>query len=405
MQVVIYEDARAGAFGPITLLRPVFDLRCGVFTLREKLERRRPDWPVALSPRRELADVVSEGLPGREPPESGSGPTLFLSAAVLVDDAFLDFVESLDGDRTLLSGGRVVGAIAQGGVDAVRGRGPGIGDSIERAGRDAATCPDLRVVDRPWDLVGAAPSEIGRDAALVDGRGRVSGDVSDAVSVVGAGRLTVGRGSSIGPGVVMDVSGGEVIIGRDVTVMPNSVLMGPLSIGDGSLVRAGTRVYGGTSIGPMCKVGGEISASIIQSHSNKQHDGFLGHSFVGSWVNFGAATDTSDLRNDYGPVKVELNGERVDTGLISVGATVGDHTKTAIGTKLNTGTVVGVFCNVFPGHFPPRSIGSFSWGTPGGFVRYQIDRAIDTARAVMSRRGLELTAAREALIRSAYERS
>jgi UDP-N-acetylglucosamine diphosphorylase/glucosamine-1-phosphate N-acetyltransferase len=151
-------------------------------------------------------------------------------------------------------------------------------------------------------------------------------------------------------------------------------------------------------------VGGEVSASIIQSHSNKQHDGFLGHSFVGSWVNLGAATDTSDLRNDYRPVRVTVGGEEVDTGQLSVGSLIGDHSKTAIGTKLNTGSVIGAFCSVFPGRFPPKSLPSFSWGTADGFVRYDVQRAIETARAVMNRRGVKLSPAREAAIRAAHER-
>ncbi len=405
MQVILYEDSHARAFGPLTLLRPVFELRCGALVLREKLERRRPDWPIALSPRPELARVVSEELSGREPGDLPSGPTLLLSAAVLIDDALLDFLESLNGNRTILSGGRVVGALLESGCEELDCAGPQIPQLLEGLGHEAAVYEGLRVVDYPWQLVEAAPGEIGRDAALVEGRGRVSGVVSDGASIVEPERLTVGEGSSLGAGVVVDASAGEVIIGRDVRIMPNSVLVGPLSVGDGSLVRAGTRIYGGTVIGPVCKVGGEISASIVQSHSNKQHDGFLGHSFVGSWVNLGAGTDTSDLRNNYGEAKVELNGETIETGLSSVGATIGDHSKTAIGTKLNTGTVVGVFCNVFPGVFPPKSISSFSWGTADGFVRYDLEKAIATARAVMSRRGVELTEARESLIRDVYART
>jgi hypothetical protein len=137
----------------------------------------------------------------------------------------------------------------------------------------------------------------------------------------------------------------------------------------------------------------------MQSFSNKQHGGFLGHSFVGSWVNLGAATDNSDLKNNYGHVRVELDGELVDTGSPSVGAVIGDHTKTAIGTKLNTGTVIGAFCSVVVRGFPPKSLPSFSWGTESGFRRYELDRAIETARVVMERRGRTLTPAlRERII-------
>jgi UDP-N-acetylglucosamine diphosphorylase/glucosamine-1-phosphate N-acetyltransferase len=162
-------------------------------------------------------------------------------------------------------------------------------------------------------------------------------------------------------------------------------------VGDGSVVRACASVYPGTSVGPLCKVGGEVQASVLQSHANKQHGGFLGHSFVGSWVNLGAATNNSDLKNNYGNVRAEIDGDSVDTGSASVGAVIGDHSKTAIGTRLNTGTIAGIFCSIFADGFPPKSIPSFSWGTRDGFVRYDLDAALDTASRVMARRGETMT--------------
>lgn len=404
MQVVLYEDGFASRFGPLTLLRPVFDLRCGALLMREKLERRRPDWRVALLPRAELADVVSEEHPGRDISCLDGGPTLLLSAAVLVDGPLVDSVGS-GGSRVLVSAGRVVGAYLESGAREMCSRGTDLTPAIESMGLDQARGPEPRVVTHTWDLVAETPGEIGLDAATIGGRGEIAGVVSDSAVVVEPARVTIASGSTVGPGVVLDATSGDVLLGRGVVVMPNAVIVGPVSIGDGVQVRAGARIYGGTSIGPVCKVGGEISASVMQSHSNKQHDGFLGHSFVGSWVNLGAGTDTSDLRNDYGVVRVEMGGESVDTRSASVGATIGDHSKTAIGTKLNTGTIVGAFCSVFPGVFPPKHIPSFSWGTREGFVRYELERAIDTARRVMARRGVELSHAREALIRRVYERT
>lgn len=184
--------------------------------------------------------------------------------------------------------------------------------------------------------------------------------------------------------------------------MPNAFVEGPAAIGDRCVVRAGATIYRGVSIGPACKVGGEVAESVLHSFSNKQHGGFLGHSCVGSWVNLGAGTDTSDLKNNYGAVRVEIGGEIIDTGSMFVGATIGDHSKTAIGTTLNTGTVVGVFANVMARGFPPKAIRSFSWGTEDGFVDHDIERAIDTASRVMARRDVELTPAMEALIRRAH---
>ena len=400
MQVVIYEDGREARLGPLALLRPVFDLRCGALLLREKLELRRPSWRCALLPRATLADAVEEQCPGRGAGDVADEPTLLLSARILVDDALLSSVEATQENALLLSDGDTVGAFLTSGVrdvlasDSVSGKldllstgGPGI---------------ECEVVAYPWDLVAATGREIGRDAELCEGRGEQRGSVDPGARILECSRVTLGEGSEVGPGAVLDAREGEILVGRDVTVMPNALVEGPAAIGDGTTIKAGARVHGGTAIGPHCKVAGEIEGSVVHSYSNKQHEGFLGHSYVGSWVNLGAATDVSDLKNNYGPVRVHVGGEDVDTGLTFFGATVGDHSKTAIGTKLNTGTVVGVFCNVYPGAFPPKHIPSFSWGTGEGFVEHDIEKAVDTARRVMARRDVELTATQEAVIRRAF---
>jgi len=150
-------------------------------------------------------------------------------------------------------------------------------------------------------------------------------------------------------------------------------------------------------------VGGELEETIVHSYSNKQHDGFLGHSYLGMWVNLGADTNNSDLKNNYGNVKVYVDGEMVDSGSMFVGLTMGDHSKSGINTMFNTGTVVGVSCNVYGGGFPPKFIPSFTWGGAEGLVEYRLDKALETARAVMNRRKIDLTAADEKLIRGIFE--
>jgi UDP-N-acetylglucosamine diphosphorylase/glucosamine-1-phosphate N-acetyltransferase len=165
-------------------------------------------------------------------------------------------------------------------------------------------------------------------------------------------------------------------------------------------VKVGAKIYGDTSIGPLCKVGGEIENSIVLGFSNKQHDGFLGHSYLGAWVNLGADTNTSDLKNNYGNVRVQLGGEAIDTGRMFLGALIGDHAKTGINTMLNTGTIVGVSANVFGAGFPSKSIAPFSWGGAEGYQRFEIDKAIELARTVMARRNVTFTDADETLLRT-----
>ena len=393
MQVVLLEDLKHSRFGPLTFLRPEFDLRCGALELREKLERRRPDWNVTLCPRPALADIVSERHPARGIDTLGDGPTLLLYGRVIADEPLLSALADTDGETLLTSDSKVVGALLQSGARERLDEAFVAAEGIGALGLETSVEVPARSVRYPWDLVAATAEEIAADAPLVAELGEVKEELHNCARLLGKENISVGEGSEIGPSVVLDAREGPIVIGRDVKLMANTVVVGPVFIGDGSLVRACSAIYGGTSIGPVCKVGGEIAASVLQSFSNKQHGGFLGHSFVGSWVNLGAATNNSDLKNNYGNVRVQIAGEIVDTGSVSVGAIIGDHSKTAIGTRLNTGTVIGIFCSVFADGFPPKSVPSFSWGTSGGFVRYDLREAIDTASRVMARRGMKMTPA------------
>lgn len=193
------------------------------------------------------------------------------------------------------------------------------------------------------------------------------------------------------------------MIGNNVTVMPNAVIEGPCYIGDHSVIKAGAKIYESTSIGPVCKVGGEVEASIIHGYSNKQHDGFLGHSYIGEWCNLGADTNTSDLKNNYSSVKMNVNGKEVDTGSLFVGLMMGDHSKSGINTMFNTGTTVGVSSNIFGAGFPPKTIPSFAWVDGQDVQGYRLDKAIEVAKIVMARRKVTMTDSYMALMKYIFE--
>lgn len=204
------------------------------------------------------------------------------------------------------------------------------------------------------------------------------------------------------PGAVFGNHHGPIWLGDNSEIEPHTYLEGPLYIGPNCRVKAGTRLYHGVSMGPHCRVGGEISQSILQGFINKQHDGFLGNSHLGQWINLGADTTNSNLRNDYGNVKVKV-GDRVQpTGLQFVGLLAGDHTKSGINTMFNTGTVAGVACNIYGSGYPYRYIPSFAWGGAEGFKLGSIEQTITSARMVMSRRQQTLTQAEESLLRRHY---
>ncbi len=403
MQVILYENPEASTFGPLTLLRPVFDLRCGALLLREKLEYRRPSWDVLLAARPALAEWAAEIYPGRTPADAGDAPTLLLAANVVVDDTLLAALEDIGDETALTSGGTVIGArIADRVPERLRAFEDGGYDVGALALENRLEVP-ARVVRFPWELVHLTSDEIEKDAPLILTAGAVEGRVSDGAHIVEPSRVAVGEGASVAPGAVLDGTDGAVVVAPGARIMANAVVLGPAFVGSDTVIKVGAKIYGGTSIGESCKVGGEVEDSVIHSYSNKQHDGFLGHSYLGSWVNLGAATDTSDLKNNYSTVRVEIAGEVHDTGSMFVGATIGDHAKTAIGTKLNTGVVVGVFANVVAPEISPKVIPSFAWSINGQVSVHALEKAIATARLVMARRGIGLTRAGETVIRRVFE--
>jgi len=199
-----------------------------------------------------------------------------------------------------------------------------------------------------------------------------------------------GEGVDVEPGVVLDVRHGPVALGRWTRIQSGSRLEGPLALGPGCRVKAGARLYGGTSLGIGCRVAGEIGETVAMHFLNKQHDGFIGHAVLGSWMNLGALTTCSDLKNNYGSIRVDLGFGPVDTGSRFVGLLAADHVKTAIGTLLNTGTCLGFAANIFGTGMPPKSVTGFSWGWDGAV--YDTDKAVATAEVVMGRRDCLLTA-------------
>ncbi len=213
-------------------------------------------------------------------------------------------------------------------------------------------------------------------------------------------RLYLEAESKVEPGVILNLHAGPIYLDRGATIRPLSLVEGPCYIGKNTIID-GAKIRPNCSFGENCRIGGEVEASIFQGFSNKHHDGFLGHSYIGEWVNIGAGTSNSDLRNDYGSVKVTLGKQVIDSGSVKLGCFIGDHTKIAIGTLINTGTVIGIFANVFFPGLTPKTVPSFSWG---GKKRWKIDEVLKTAKAMMARRNVLLTKNYEKLIRYLYRR-
>jgi UDP-N-acetylglucosamine diphosphorylase/glucosamine-1-phosphate N-acetyltransferase len=259
------------------------------------------------------------------------------------------------------------------------------------------------MVHYPWELVQRNTEHIEKDCTVLADLGRIEGRVYEGAHLLDRSNIYIAPEAKVKPGVVLDAEGGPIFIDRGAKIFPNATIEGPAYIGKKSQIKIGAKIYEGTTIGEVCKVGGEVEGSIIHSYSNKQHDGFLGHAYLGMWVNLGADTNNSDLKNNYGNVRVTIDGEEIDTGSMFVGLTMGDHSKAGINTMFNTGTVVGAVCNVFGAGFPPKEIPSFTWGGGEGLTVYDPKRAIEVCRRVMARRDIPLTEVNAQLLQRLFE--
>jgi hypothetical protein len=233
-----------------------------------------------------------------------------------------------------------------------------------------------------WDTMAANPELVAYDAEDFEGAGSFSGVDP---SVLLGDDLVVGQDVAIGPFVLVDTRGGPIVLDRDARIESHSLLRGPLYVGPGSVVLGG-EVGHGTSIGARCKVRGEVEQSVFQGFCNKAHEGFVGHSVVGEWANLGASTVTSDLKNTYGPVRVDGPEGRIDTGLLKAGAFLGDHVKTGIGTRLTTGARIGPGSHLFGSGVSPAWLPDFSWDDGFARVRVRLDAFLSTVETAMRRR-------------------
>ena len=404
--ICIFEDALVDRLFPLVYFRPAYDLRCGINTLREKIVRAYPKSVVTLHARTYLADFLRLRNPKLHVNEIPPDNCLFINGRVVADLSLAKKIPlSAKSEVAYTHKGTIIAAHIG------RARMAKSGNSFANEIPESlfADLPkvevDVKIASYPWDLVHMNGQELVFDfKALTVKKKKSKHGKSAGLYLLGKQGIFIADSAVIKPCVVLNAEKGPIYIGNNATIFPFTTIVGPASIGDGSIVKANSTIYENTSIGPVCKVGGEIEGSIIHGYSNKQHSGFLGHSYVGAWVNLGAGTNNSDLKNNYGSVKVHTASEEIDTGLQFVGLTVGDHSKSAINSMFNTGTIVGVSSNIADSGFPPKYVPSFSWLAPGGtLATYKVDRAIEVARKVMARRNVEFTSVDEAMFRKVFE--
>ncbi|MDZ7373020.1 MAG: GlmU family protein [candidate division KSB1 bacterium] len=398
----LFEDEGVVNLYPLTLTRPAFELRCGMSSLREKIVRELKPRKVVLHCRSYLGEAVREENEGALVNSLPEEDVLFVNGRLLIDGAVAKKIAA-HRPAAFWQGEELVAAwVPASKIPELRSK---LADFFHP--QWLSDLPRIEVEARlivwPWDLIHYNADEIRREFSALGLGGQLRGKIYPNVSLIGKENIFVGEKAELWPGVVIMAEEGPVYIADGATIMANAVIVGPSYIGPKSMIKIGAKIYEGTSVGEVCKVGGEVEESIIHAYSNKQHEGFLGHAYLGTWVNLGADTNNSDLKNNYAPVRVQINDRLVDTGSLFVGLFMGDHTKTGINTMFNTGTVVGVACNVYGEGFPPRFIPSFHWGGARGLAKYSLEKTLETARRVMARRNKELTPAQEAVLRRVYE--
>jgi UDP-N-acetylglucosamine diphosphorylase/glucosamine-1-phosphate N-acetyltransferase len=391
----LFDDASTRDWNPFTLTRPVGELFFGALLLRERSESYWSFRCLGHVTRATLTGFSEVGSPPAVLPDSigQEGYRVFQNSRVALSGEAPKLPSS---PSTLYLRGKVVGWALP----------PGAPTPPPELFEAPEPIPGTEPVDvygtwfsAPFDLMARNSDQLREDVPAL-----FPGYATDEVAgchVLGDGLLSLGSKVQIDPGSVFDVRNGPIRLSNGVVVKSHTRLEGPSFIGADSTLLGGS--LSELTVGPVCKVRGEVESSIILGYSNKAHDGFLGHAYLGRWVNLGAFTTNSDLKNNYGPVRIGGPDGVRDTGLMKVGCFLGDHVKTGIGTYLNTGTVVGAGSNIFGGKMPPTYVPPFSWGTGQDLTEFRLDKFLEVATRAMGRRDVQLDEGMEAVLTRAFE--
>lgn len=393
MNIILFDTDARNHLLPLTATRPMGELRVGILTLREKWERRL----------RGAASYITQEYLQEKYPIRIEDENLIINGGVLPTPEICRRIDALGLNEALLANGELIAArlneaqfeslIEEEEVD-------------ELQGQELDSSIPLIQINHLWELTRLNEQALLEDFALLT-TGKHSQPVSDTNRLIGPPENLFLEAGVKMEFCTLNLTAGPIYIGVNTEVMEGAMLRGPIAIGSDSIVKMGAKIYGPSAFGPGCRIGGEVARCIFLANSNKAHDGYLGDSVLGEWCNLGADTNNSNLKNNYSEVKLwDYETERFEkTGQQFVGLIMGDHSKCAINTMFNTGTVVGVFANIYGAGFPRNFIPDFSWGGPDGYRSYKFAEACETASIVMARRGLVFTELEKAILYHVYDRS
>ncbi len=386
MNYILFDNFRRNYLLPVSFTRPVADIRVGILTIREK-------WEKYLG---ETTSSLTENYLAGKYPIHKADHNILINGSVGPTAALAELVKKLKPKDALVSGTTIVALHVA--ADDLEKVGEGDTEGINEIETDSG----FLKLDETWDIFSKNSRGITEDFELITA-GRKSQTADDTNRVFNEKDIFIEEGAKVSC-AILNASTGPIYIGKHAEIMEGAILRGPVAICDHSIVKMGARIYGGTTIGPYSKVGGELNNVVFIGHSNKPHDGYIGNSVIGEWCNLGAGTKNSNLNNTYDEVRIWSYPDQtfVRTGLQFCGFIMGDHTKCGINTMFNTGTVIGVNVNVFGPGFQRNFIPSFSWGGTSGFSRYDLNKAFDVADTVLKRRDKDFDDTEKEILRFIY---
>ncbi|NOR87670.1 MAG: glucose-1-phosphate thymidylyltransferase [Bacteroidales bacterium] len=389
MNYILFDDSSRNNLLPLTFLRPIADIRIGILTIREK-------WEKYLETK---ASIITESYLAKKYPIVQANENILINGSVCPTADMVEAIKKLKKNETLSTEDYII-AMHVG--DDVFGE----TESLDTSGGNSIMFKGDHIkINYTYDIFSKNGEAIQQDFELLT-KGRKSAPISKSNNVMAAENIFIEEGASV-EFATLNAKTGPIYIGKDSEIMENSVIRGPFALCEHGTVKLAAKIYGPTTVGPWSKVGGEISNSVIFGYSNKAHDGFLGNSVIAEWCNLGSDTNTSNLKNTYEPVRLwnYVQSGFTTTGLTFCGLIMGDHSKCGINTMFNTGTVVGVNCNIFGSGFQRNYIPSFRWGGTGRQSTYDINKAIKVAKIVYDRRGKDFGQTEQNILKAVFDQT
>ena len=383
MNYILFDSAVRNALLPLTYTKPVADLRIGILTIREKWEKYLETTTTTVT-----EEYLEEKYPMVEMDEN-----VMINASFLPTVNLISTIKNLKENQAIFKNDELIAFYSKKSQKTID-----FNNFYQIEFEE-----EIIQIKNTWDLFSNNHKAINDDFKLIT-EGRKSQQIPENIQVVNKENIFIEEGATLHFSV-LNASEGPIYIGKNAVIMEGSLIRGPFALCDNSIVKMGAKIYGGTTIGPFCKVGGEVNNSILSGYSNKGHDGFLGNSVLGEWCNIGADSNNSNLKNNYSEVRLWSyeTDSFAKTGLQFCGLIMGDHSKCAINTMFNTGTVVGVSANIYGSNFPRNFIPSFSWGGAAGFSTYQLNKANETAKLMMQRKNSEFDKKEEKILQHIFD--